>query len=168
MYDEQKKHLLLEDGVFRGTIGARCSCDVLITVEGGVYNGTGLLMKKGTVHVKGDAGMNTGAHLDGGMVIVDGTAGEFAGAYMKKGTLVLKDARGFAGANLKDGAIFSKKRIKTAPPVEELTMSQEDGKLIMKHLGIGHVEAMSYHKYGIVKERLVRMRDGSVVVRRVE
>jgi hypothetical protein len=30
------------------------------------------------------------------------------------------------------------------------------------------VEAMSYHKFGIMKERMVRMRDGSVVVRRVE
>jgi hypothetical protein len=27
---------------------------------------------------------------------------------------------------------------------------------------------MSYHKFGAVKEKLVRMRDGSVVVRRVE
>lgn len=40
--------------------------------------------------------------------------------------------------------------------------------MIIKHLGIGHVEAMSYHKFGIVRERLVRMRDGSVFVRRVE
>ncbi len=31
------------------------------------------------------------------------------------------------------------------------------------HLDLGHVEAMSYHKYGLMKERLVRMRDGSVV-----
>jgi len=38
----------------------------------------------------------------------------------------------------------------------------------MRKPGIGHVEAMSFHKYGIVKERLVRMRDGSVVVRKVE
>lgn len=30
------------------------------------------------------------------------------------------------------------------------------------------VEAMSYHKFGVVKEKLVRMRDGSVVVRKVE
>ncbi len=55
----------------------------------------------------------------------------------------------------------------SAPPVEELSMAEEDAKLIMKYLDIGHVEAMGYHKYGLVKERLVRMRDGSVVVRRV-
>jgi len=34
----------------------------------------------------------------------------------------------------------------------------------MRYLGLGHVEAMSYRKYGIKMERLVRMRDGSVVV----
>jgi formylmethanofuran dehydrogenase subunit C len=167
-YDESKKHIILDDGILRGTIAARCYCDGFVSVEGDVYNGTGLLMRKGVVHVMGDAGMNTGAHLDGGVVIVDGMAGEFAGAYMKTGTLILNDAKGFAGANLKDGVIYSKKKIRTAPPVEEVTMSQEDAKVIMKKPGTGHVEAMSFHKYGIVRERLVRMRDGSVVVRRVE
>ncbi len=167
-YDQNKKYLLLDDGLLRGTIAARCNCDALVVVEGDVYNGTGLLMQRGTVHVKGNAGMNTGAHLEGGVVIVEGMAGEFAGAYMKKGMLILKDARGFAGASLKDGMIFSKKTIKTAPPVEELQMTQEDANMIMKYLGLGHVEAMSFHKYGIVRERLVRMRDGSVVVRRIE
>ena len=112
--------------------------------------------------------MNFGAHLDGGVVIVEGRAGEFAGAYMKKGMLILTDAKGYAGANLKDGLILAKKKVKTAPPIEELAMTQEDGKQIMKYLGLGHVEAMSYHKYGIMRERLVRMRDGSVVVRRVD
>lgn len=161
-------NLMLNDRVLRGTIAARCNYDATVTVDGDVYNGTGLLMQKGTVHVTGDAGMNTGAHLDGGVVIVDGTTGEFAGAYMKKGVLILREAKGFVGANLKGGVIFSRKKVKTAAPVEELQMLQEDAKLIMKNLGAGHVEAMSYHKYGIVKERLVRMRDGSVVVRKVE
>lgn len=100
-------------------------------------------------------------------MIVDGMAGEFAGAYMKSGTLILNNAKGFAGANLKDGLIYSKNKIRSAPPVEEQSMSQDDANMIMKRLGIGHVEAMSYHKFGIVKERLVRMRDGSVVVRKV-
>ncbi len=166
-YDEKRKYLLLNDGVLRGAVAARCNCEALVTVEGDVYNGTGLLMQKGRVYVKGDAGMNTGAHLDGGTVVVEGTAGEFAGAYMKKGVLILNDAKSFVGANMKDGVIFAKKKVKTAPPVEELEMSQEDANIIMKYLGTGHVEAMSYHKYGIMKERLVRMRDGSVVVRRI-
>jgi formylmethanofuran dehydrogenase subunit C len=167
-YDEPGKHLILDDGILRGTIAARCYCDALVSVEGETYNGTGLLMRKGVIHVTGDAGMNAGAHLDGGVVVVDGMAGEFAGAYMKGGILILNDAKGFVGANLKDGLIYAKKKIRTAPPVEELAMSQEDAKVIIKHLGIGHVEAMSYHKFGIVKERPVRMRDGSVVMRKVE
>jgi formylmethanofuran dehydrogenase subunit C len=166
-YDAQKNQLILDDGLMRGTIAARCDRDALVTVEGDVYNGCGLLMEKGTIHVTGEAGMNTGAHLDGGLIIVEGTTGEFAGAYMKKGTIILNDAKGYAGANMKDGAILSKKNISVSNPVEELVMSQEDGNIIRKHLGIGHVEAMSFHKYGVVKERLVRMRDGSVVVRRV-
>ena len=167
-YDEQKKHLLLDDGVLRGTIAARCRCEALVMIEGDVYNGTGLLMQKGVVHVKGDGGMNTGAHLEGGVVVMEGTAGEFAGAYMKKGVLILREAKGYVGANMKDGVIFARKKVKTAPPVEELEMAQEDAKMIMKYLDIGHVEAMGYHKYGLVKERLVRMRDGSVVVRKFE
>ncbi len=125
-------------------------------------------MQKGVVRVRGGAGMNTGAHLDGDLVVVDGTTNEFAGAYMKNGVLILNDAAGYAGANMKDGVIFAKKKVKTSPPVEELAMSQDDVRLIMKHLGTGHVEAMSYHKYGLMKERLIRMRDGSVVVRKIE
>lgn len=165
--NEQKKQLILDDRILRGTIAARCYCDGFVSVEGNAYNGAGLLMRKGVVHVTGDAGMNAGGHLDGGVLIVEGTAGEFAGAYMKKGTLILNDAKSFAGANLKDGTIYAKRKIRTAPPVEEVAMSQEDAKVIMRHLGIGHVESMGYHKYGIVRERLVRMRDGSVVVRRM-
>jgi formylmethanofuran dehydrogenase subunit C len=167
-YDDRKRHLLLDDRILRGTVAARCSCEASVTIEGNTCNGTGLLMQQGVVHVKGDAGMNTGAHLDGGKVIVEGTAGEFAAAYMKKGTMILNDAKGFAGANMKDGVIFVKKKIINSPPLEELRMSPEDAKLIMMHLDIGHVEASSYHKYGIMRERLVRMRDGSVVVRKVE
>lgn len=168
-FNERKRSLVLDDGIFRGTVAARCNCDASVTIEGNAYNGTGILMQKGMVRVRGNTGMNTGAHLDGGLVVVDGTTNEFAGAYMKKGVLILNDAAGYAGANMKDGVIFTKKKVKTSPPVEELAMSQDDARLIMKHLGAtGHVEAMSYHKYGLLKEMLVRMRDGSVVVRKIE
>lgn len=166
-YNAQKNQLILDDGLMRGTIAARCDRDDIVTVEGDVYNGCGLLMQKGTIHITGDAGMNTGAHLDGGLIVVEGIAGEFAGAYMKKGTIILKDAKGYAGANMKDGVILSKNKVKVSNPVEELEMSQEDANTIRKHLVIGHVQAMSYHKYGIMKEQLIRMRDGSVVVRKV-
>lgn len=166
-YDAQKNHLILDDGILRGTIAARCDRDALVTIEGDVYNGCGLLMQKGAIHITGDSGMNTGAHLDGGLIVVEGMAGEFAGAYMKKGMIILGDAKGYAGANMKDGIILSRRKVKVSNPVEELDMLQDDANLIRKNLGIGHVEAMSYHKYGIVKERLIRMRDGSVVVKKV-
>lgn len=66
-YHDRKRHLVLDDGILRGTVAARCSCEALVTIEGDACNGTGLLMQKGTVHIEGDAGMNTGAHLDGGV-----------------------------------------------------------------------------------------------------
>lgn len=130
-------------------VAARCNFEFFASVEGDVYNGTGLLMQKGKIHITGNAGMNTAAHLDGGLIIVEGETGEFAGAYMK------------------NGMILSRNKVKVSPPVEELEMTQEDANAIIKHMGIGHVQAMGYHKYGIVKEKLIRMRDGSVVVRRV-
>jgi len=165
-YDKRRKHLMLNDGILRGTIASRCNCKAFVTIEGDVYNGTGLLMQKGVVHVKGNAGMNTGAHLDGGTVIVEGICGEFAGAYMKKGVLILNETKGFVGINMQEGTILARKKIKTSSSIEKLEMSEECARIIMKHLDIGHVEAMSYHRYGIKKETLVRMRDGSVVVRR--
>ncbi|PWB53411.1 MAG: formylmethanofuran dehydrogenase [Candidatus Methanoperedenaceae archaeon] len=167
-YDESKKELILNDGILRGTIASRCNCDSFVSIEGNVYNGTGFLMQKGKIRVTGDAGMNTGAHLDGGLIIIEGETGEFMGAYMKKGIIILKNARGYAGANMKNGLILSRNKVKVSPPVEKLEMMQEDANMIIKHLGIGHVEAMSYHKYGIVKEKLIRMRDGSVIVRKVD
>ncbi|MCX9082330.1 MAG: formylmethanofuran dehydrogenase [Candidatus Methanoperedens sp.] len=167
-FDEHKRKLILNDRILRGTIAARCNCDSFVSIEGNVYHGTGLLMQKGIIRITGDAGMNTGAHLDGGLIIVEGETGEFAGAYMKKGTIILKDAKGYAGANMKNGLILSRKKVKVSPPVEELDMTQSDAKMIIKNMGIGHVEALSYHKYGILKEKLIRMRDGSVIVRRVD
>lgn len=167
IYDEKKNHLLLDDRIMRGTIAARCNCQAGVTIDGDVHNGTGLLMQKGIVHVRGNAGMNTGAHLDGGLIIVEGNTGEFAGAYMKKGTIILRDTNGYAGANMKDGIILSKNKVRVSPPVVELEITQEDANIIMKHLKVGHVEAMSYNKYGIMKQRFIRMRDGSVVVKNV-
>jgi len=51
---------------------------------------------------------------------------------MKKGTIILKDARGYAGANMKNGLILSRKIVKVSPPVEELDVTQEDAKMIIK------------------------------------
>ncbi|HJH32762.1 MAG TPA: formylmethanofuran dehydrogenase [Methanosarcinaceae archaeon] len=172
IFDEEERRLTLDDGIVRGTLGARCGRMASIVVEGDAYNGTGLLMRHGMIIVKGDAGMNTGAHLDGGTVIVLGTVDEFAGAYMKGGVLVFKNAKGYVGAGMKDGAIYSKKKVKTSPPSGKSRMKGKDSSLLKNLLDIGRVESMLYNKYEIEEEKekyiTVHMRDGSVITRKVE
>ncbi len=171
-FNEKERRLTLDDGIVRGTIGARCDCMASIIVEGDAYNGTGLLMRHGTITIKGDGGMNTGAHLSGGTVIVLGTVGEFAGAYMKGGVLVFKNAKGYVGAEMKDGVIYSNKKVKTSPPSGKSKMKGKDSALIRNLLDIGRVESMLYNKYEVEEEKekyiTVHMRDGSVVRRKVE
>ncbi|MGP8337288.1 MAG: formylmethanofuran dehydrogenase [Methanosarcinaceae archaeon] len=171
-FDDKKRRLTLDDGIVRGTLGARCNCMASIIVEGDAYNGTGLLMRHGTVKIKGDSGMNTGAHLDGGTVIVLGTVDEFAGAYMKGGVLVFKNAKGYVGAGMKDGVIYSNKKVKTSPPSGKSRMKGKDSALIRNLLGTGRVESMLYNKYEVEEEKekyiTVHMRDGSVITRKVE
>ena len=70
--DPEKLRLVLNDGILRGTLCARCDCPVDVLVKGDAHNGTGLLMQQGTITVTGDAGMNAGAHLNGGTVVVRG------------------------------------------------------------------------------------------------
>lgn len=171
-FDKEERRLTLDDGIVRGTLGARCNCMASIVVEGDAYNGTGLLMRHGTIIVKGNGGMNTGAHLDGGTVIVLGTVDEFAGAYMKGGVMVFKNAKGYVGAGMKDGVIYSKKKVKTSPPSGKSRMGGKDSAMLRTLLDIGRVESMLYNKYEVEEEKekyiTVHMRDGSVVRRRVE
>lgn len=163
--------LVLNDGILRGTLCARCDCPLEVLVEGDVHNGTGLLMQKGTVTVTGDAGMNTGAHLNGGTVVVRGVAGEFAGAYMKGGVLMVGGARGYAGADMKGGAIYSRRQIATSPPAEKTRTTGADMSLIRRLVGAGRFESMRYSKYEVGESEkyvAVPMRDGSLVMRRVD
>ncbi len=171
-FDDAGRLLTLDDGILRGTLGTRCDCMATIVVEGDAYNGTGLLMRHGTIMIKGDGGMNTGAHLDGGTVAVFGSVGEFAGVYMKSGSLVFKDAKGYVGAELKGGTIYSKKKVKTTPPAGKSRMKGNDSALLRRLLDIGRVESMLYNKYEVEEEKekyiTVHMRDGSVLERKVE
>jgi len=156
--------------ILRGTLCARCDCPAEVLVEGDVHNGTGLLMRQGTVTVTGDAGMNTGAHLNGGTVVVRGTVGEFAGAYMKCGVLLVGGARGYAGADMKGGAIYSRMKIVASPPAEKTRITGADMSLIRKLVGAGRFESMRYSKYEVGESEkyvAVPMRDGSLVMRRV-
>ena len=169
--DHETRRLVLNDSILRGTLCARCDCPVDVLVEGDAHNGTGLLMRQGTVTVTGDAGMNTGAHLNGGTVVVRGVAGEFAGAYMKCGVLLVGAGRGYAGADMKGGAIYSRKKIATSPPAEKTRITGADMSLIRKLVGAGRFESMRYSKYEVgISETYVAvpMRDGSLVMRRVD
>lgn len=171
-FHETERTLILNDGILRGTIAARCPCDAKVIIEGDAYNGTGLLSQRSTVIVNGNAGMNTGSHLNGGTVVVHGEVGEFAGAYMKEGKLIFLKARGFIGAEMEGGCIYSKNKAKTGPPAAKSRMKGEDSALIRKMMDAGRVESMLYHKYEPDKEKEkyveVHMRDGSIVMRKVE
>ena len=169
--DPDKLRLVLNDGILRGTLCARCDCPVDVLVEGDAHNGTGLLMRQGTVTVAGAAGMNTGAHLNGGTVVVRGVAGEFAGAYMKRGVLLVGGGMGYAGADMIGGTIYSRRKLVTSPPAEKTRITGADMSLIRKLVGAGRFESMRYSKYEVgtsEKYVAVPMRDGSLVMRRVD
>ena len=163
--------LTLNDGILRGTIGARCNWQGTIIVEGDVYNGTGVLMQRGTIKINGNAGMNTGSHLNGGTIVVHGNVGEFSGAYMKNGKLLFTSANGYVGAGMTGGNIYSKKKANTSPPAAKMRLEKEDIEFIRKNMETGRVESMLYNKYGPEEEKEkfeeVRMRDGSIVMRKI-
>lgn len=171
-FNGSERILILKDGILRGTVAARCPCVSKVIIEGDAYNGTGMLSRKATVIVNGNAGMNTGSHLDGGTVVVHGEVGEFAGAYMKDGKLIFLNAKGFIGAGMEGGAIYSKNKAKTSPPAARSRMKGEDSSLMRQFMDAGRVESMLYNKYEKDEEKEkyveVRMRDGSVVMRKID
>ncbi|MCK4936976.1 MAG: formylmethanofuran dehydrogenase [Methanosarcinales archaeon] len=171
-FNEDENILTLNDGILRGTIGARMDCRGTVVVEGDAYNGTGLLMRRGTVYVKCSAGMNTGSRLNGGTVVVSCKVDEFAGAYMKSGNLVINDAKGYVGANMIGGAIYSKKKLTLSPPAAAGKKNGENSKMLRRVLDAGRLEAMLYNKYEVGSKRgeyaKVHMRDGSVIMRKVD
>lgn len=135
--------MFLKDGIIRDTIAARLDSDKKVTVEGDAGMSTGILMKRGFLHVEGDTGMNTGVLMRGG-VIIAGNAGEFAGAYMKGGTLIIGGkAKGYVGAKMKGGTIFYKGEAMIKP----VQPDESDIKMLVKLLGISKVEAMMFRKF---------------------
>jgi len=163
--------LVLSDNVQRGTIATRCSCDFEIQVTGDVYNGSGLLMQKGTLIIEGNAGMNTASHLNGGTVVVKGKCGEFAGAFMKAGYLIAEEMQGYVGADMKDGIILSHKKANISPPTKKGKLEKQDIELLKKYLGAGRFASLQYNKYEASDEGkyiTIKMRDGSLVRRKIE
>jgi formylmethanofuran dehydrogenase subunit C len=129
-------------------------------------------MREGTVMVNGNAGMNTGSHLDGGTVAVLGSVGEFAGAYMRRGVLAFKDAKGYVGAGMAGGTIYSRSRVKITPPVAKVRMGKEDTVLMHRIMAAGRIDAALYNKYELEPEKEkyieVRMRDGAIAMRKAD
>ena len=139
--------LVVSDARVRDTVGARCTCDARICIQGDVDLSTGILMRDGTVIVTGSAGMNSGALLSGGTVIVRGDAAEFGGIDMKSGTLIIGGTpRGYLGANKRGGTIYAR-RAEALPPAQALAVTGNDIRLVSKHLGISQVEAMMFKKF---------------------
>jgi formylmethanofuran dehydrogenase subunit C len=169
--NETENTMTIGDGLLRGTIGARMNCSGTINVEHDAYNGTGLLMRRGIVHISGNAGLNTASRLDGGTVVVRGKADEFAGAYMKAGRLVVNNAKGYAGAGMTGGSIYSKKKLSVGTPATPAKRDSEDSVMLRRVLGIGRLEAMLYHKYEVGSNEdeyeTVHMRDGSMIKRKI-
>jgi len=64
-------------------------------------------MKRGSIHIEGDSGVNTAVLLRGG-TIVTGNTGEFAGAYMKDGILIIQGKPGLCGCKYERRTIFYK------------------------------------------------------------
>ena len=164
-------NLLLNDGILRNTLAARCNCEASITVEGDAGNGNGLLMERGMLLIKGDSGMNTAAHLNGGTVYVEGKCEAFAGAYMKNGILLADDAGSHVGADMKGGTIYSKKKANIDPPAKKGKIGHEDIRTIRKLTDAGRFEVLRYNKYEAGEEGkyiTIKMRDGSLVRRPVD
>lgn len=62
-------------------------------------------MSRGTIRVRGSAGMHLGAHLKGGNIDVDGDAGDWLGAEMRDGRIRVRgNVGGQAGAAYRGGA----------------------------------------------------------------
>jgi formylmethanofuran dehydrogenase subunit C len=100
-------------------------------------------MKRGSIYIEGDAGLNTAVLLRGGTIIT-GNTGEFAGAYMKDGFLIIKGkARGYVGANMKGGTIF----YKGEAMIPGFPVSEGDIGMLVRLLDIGKMEAMMFKRY---------------------
>ncbi len=139
--------LRLSDAAVRDTIGARCTCDAEIIVEGDADLSTGILMRQGTVIVEGDAGMNSGALLNGGTVIIKGSAGAFAGIDMKAGTLAIGGTvEGYLGANKHGGVIYAQ-GAKALPPSRATPVAGNDLAFLSKALAISPLHAMMFTKF---------------------
>lgn len=125
--------LIIDDGTVKDTIGARLDVEAEIVEKGDVDLSTGILMRKGTVRIHGNAGKNTGALLNGGTVIIGGNTDDFTAIDMIKGTIIVNGNAGkFLAANKKNGTILARKG-SPIPPTEEKTLLSSDQQILIAH-----------------------------------
>ncbi len=97
------KKFIIDDGTVKDTVGARLDADAEIIKKGDVDLSTGILMRRGTVRINGNAGKNTGALLNGGTLIINGNTDDFTAIDMIKGTIIVNGNAGkFLAANKKN------------------------------------------------------------------
>ena len=125
--------LLIDDKTVKDTVGARLDRDAEIVVNSNVDLSTGILMRNGKVHIKGQAGKNSGALLNGGTLIIDGDTDDFTGIDMIKGMIIVNgDAGKFMAAGKKSGKILAKKG-RPIPPSIEKPLTNEDRNAILSY-----------------------------------
>ena len=89
-----RRHLRLDDCF---TIEGEPSDDVEVRGDTAKVKWIGKGMTRGSIHVRGDAGMHLGSYMAGGRIDVDGNASDWVGGEMSGGTIHI---RGNAGGQL--------------------------------------------------------------------
>ncbi|VVB72200.1 Molybdenum-containing formylmethanofuran dehydrogenase 1 subunit C [uncultured archaeon] len=142
-----QKGLVIRDGLFRDTVGARNPTEKTVCLEGDAGMSTGILMQNGKVEVQGDAGQNTGVLMRGGRVVVHGSTGDFTGAEMRGGEVYVEgDAGSYACAKMRGGAVFARSA-KAVPPVKAYPLDGDDLRKVSAIFSLNSFYAMMYKKY---------------------
>lgn len=125
------KRFIIDDGTVKDTLGARLDADANIIKKGDVDLSTGILMRRGTIRINGNAGKNTGALLNGGTVSINGNTDDFTAIDMIKGTIIINGNAGkFLAANKKSGTILAKNG-SPIPPADEKTLQSADQQILI-------------------------------------
>ena len=126
--------LFIDDGTVKDTVGARLDKEVEVVLNGNVDLSTGILMRKGTVKVNGNAGKNSGALLNGGKLVINGDTDDFTGIDMIKGLIVINGNAGkFMGANKKNGTILAIK----GNPIPPTSINQVETSDLQQLINLG-------------------------------
>jgi formylmethanofuran dehydrogenase subunit C len=123
--------ITINDGTVKDTVGARLNVNAEIIFKGKVDLSTGILVRKGTVRINGNAGKNSGALLNGGTVVINGDTDDFTAIDMIKGTIIVNgDAGKFLAANKKSGMVLARKG-SPIPPAKEKPLGSVDQQLLL-------------------------------------